>query len=336
MEYISPETANWILQVVGVAAASKPTWKLIDTLSNSVGAYYAPIKAGKIKKAEIIGAAEGEAEAKKIKFLSEVELRELAIKRLKESGNNEEGLALPQTLKTTYQELWEQNNFENVVRETANFLPEEVSDEKVNPDWTYRFINNSQKCSDKDMQLLWAKILAGEITTPGSFSLRTLAIVNNMSKEEAEIFAKVGKAALTEFDLSFILGSTKDLDILKSEFDIDFSDVLVLRELNLFLPGTLGLHYENTAETNELFYTYGPEGIIVTRRGGTPKQVLDVEFYTKSGHELLSLLDKKEESNIKYIKRLASYFHSPSVTVEYGKFYNEDNKFSVKNPTMIS
>jgi Protein of unknown function (DUF2806) len=68
---------------------------------------------------------------------------------------------------------------------------EPPSEKKVDPDWTAEFFNNSQDVSNEDMQTLWAKILAGEVASPGSFSKKTLAVVKTMSKTEAEDFTKL-------------------------------------------------------------------------------------------------------------------------------------------------
>ena len=40
------------------------------------------------------------------------------------------------------------------------------------------------------MQTLWAKILAGEVTNPGSTSIRTLSILKNLNQDIAGLFAR--------------------------------------------------------------------------------------------------------------------------------------------------
>lgn len=90
----------------------------------------------------------------------------------------------------TLQEAKRQVNLENVVLEAA----EEIGDEKrteekpVDPDWTARFFDYAKDVSNEDMQKLWAKLLAGEVLTPGRFSLRTLDVVRNLSRSDAETF----------------------------------------------------------------------------------------------------------------------------------------------------
>ena len=58
--------------------------------------------------------------------------------------------------------------------------------------------------TDEEMQLLWSRVLAGETKRPKSFSLRTLDILRNLSKEEAEKFQNLCKYSLHAKDTSFI------------------------------------------------------------------------------------------------------------------------------------
>jgi hypothetical protein len=89
-------------------------------------------------------------------------------------------------------------NIENVLNRASEDLKDspdaEVSDVKVDPDWTTRFLNHAQDVSDEEMQKLWARLLAGEVRKPGSYSLRTLNTVQAMTKEEGETFASICSA----------------------------------------------------------------------------------------------------------------------------------------------
>jgi hypothetical protein len=76
------------------------------------------------------------------------------------------------------QEVRRQRNIESIATKAAHALPppdreQEVSDKPVNEDWTTRFFQECQDISDEQMQQLWARILAGEVTKPGSFAPRT-------------------------------------------------------------------------------------------------------------------------------------------------------------------
>jgi hypothetical protein len=82
----------------------------------------------------------------------------------------------------------EQNNLELVIAGAARMLPAKVSDEPVSEDWVAQFAEHVKRVSDDDMRALWSKILAGELTTPGSFTKRTLQTVKNLERGELERF----------------------------------------------------------------------------------------------------------------------------------------------------
>lgn len=84
-----------------------------------------------------------------------------------------------------------QHNIESITLKAFEALPapEQISSEHVSEDWTSRFFEECQDISDEQMQQIWAKIMAGEVTRPGSFAPRTLSIVRNVTKNDANLFA---------------------------------------------------------------------------------------------------------------------------------------------------
>jgi hypothetical protein len=88
-----------------------------------------------------------------------------------------------------------QRNFEQIVVKAAvelNAIPDDtVEDRKVDEDWTVQFFGYAEDVGNEEMQLLWAKLLAGEIKRPGTVSLRTLNAVKALSREECELFAEL-------------------------------------------------------------------------------------------------------------------------------------------------
>ena len=79
-----------------------------------------------------------------------------------------------------------------VVEDAADELGDkEVSDHEPDPDWTARFFNDIQDVSSKEMQSLWARVLAGEVEKPGSTSIQTLGILRNLTKATGGLFRKL-------------------------------------------------------------------------------------------------------------------------------------------------
>ncbi len=81
-----------------------------------------------------------------------------------------------------------QRNIEAITSEAANNMPEEVTEEPVDVDWSARFFAECQDVSNEQMQSVWARLLVGEVTQPGSFSQRTLSVVKNLRPNEAKHF----------------------------------------------------------------------------------------------------------------------------------------------------
>ena len=80
-------------------------------------------------------------------------------------------------------------NISSVVESAAEELgDQEVPDHEPDHDWTARFFDCVQDVSSEHMQKLWAKVLSGEVESPGRTSLRTLDTLRNMAKRDAELF----------------------------------------------------------------------------------------------------------------------------------------------------
>lgn len=68
-----------------------------------------------------------------------------------------------------------------------------LPDKLVSTEWTSHFYDSAKYCSDEEVQMLWAKILAGEIREPGKYYKRTLANLKLIERHEAEWFTKMCK-----------------------------------------------------------------------------------------------------------------------------------------------
>ena len=97
-----------------------------------------------------------------------------------------------------FQEEKRQGNIGAVVGQTAELLGgKDVPDQEPDHDWTARFFNYIQDVSSEEMQLLWAKVLAGEIEQPGSVSIRALSVLRNLDQAGAKLFQVLCAACIT-------------------------------------------------------------------------------------------------------------------------------------------
>ena len=135
--------------LIDLSDLSKPATVLVKKVCNAVGILYEPRR---IRKR-----AEAEAEAEKIKALASIELNEIqqrAIDRL------------------VHQEARKQENIEAITAQAAASLDADAKVEELEEDWVAHFFKNCDTVSDKEMQSLWSRLLAGEATKPGTFSKR--------------------------------------------------------------------------------------------------------------------------------------------------------------------
>lgn len=75
--------------------------------------------------------------------------------------------------------------------ELKNIPEEEISDDSVDEDWIHRWFNSVEFISSDDLKIIWGKLLAGEIKQPGSYSLRTLEFLKNISIQEAKLVQRI-------------------------------------------------------------------------------------------------------------------------------------------------
>lgn len=61
---------------------------------------------------------------------------------------------------------------------------------EVSPEFLNRWRNEAKLMSDDDAQAMWGRILSEEVAVPSTISLRTLDVIKNLSREEAECFQK--------------------------------------------------------------------------------------------------------------------------------------------------
>ena len=72
--------------------------------------------------------------------------------------------------------------------------------EQFNPEFRRRWISEASNVSDETLQDLWARLLAGELESPGSVSNDTMSIARDLSKERAEEFQTFCSAGLCDLD----------------------------------------------------------------------------------------------------------------------------------------
>lgn len=84
-----------------------------------------------------------------------------------------------------------QSNLETIITKALSYCSPDQMAEKADQDWFHSFTQLAGNISNDTMQGLWAKILAGEIAMPGSFSIKTLKVFRDMNIHDAKLFARL-------------------------------------------------------------------------------------------------------------------------------------------------
>ena len=105
----------------------------------------------------------------------------------------------------------------------------------VDDDWITRWRETASQVSSEKLQTLWGQVLAGEIKSPGSFSLRTLEFLKNLSQEEAQ---RIEKLAPFVINNSFVFNG--DQELLESE-GISFALLVELQDLGIITEARQGM-----------------------------------------------------------------------------------------------
>ncbi|MBO7267208.1 MAG: DUF2806 domain-containing protein [Bacteroidaceae bacterium] len=295
----------------------KPLEKLIEVVSNGIGTLYRPRA---IKN-------EADAKAYAIKVIEKAKHEAIAEGKLIEAENldriNERLVA---------KEIKRQNNIDDVIELAVNDLnqTESIIDVPVEQDWSTRFFDIVQDVSDNEMKILWGKILAGEVKRPKSYSLRTLELLRNLSKEEADIFVKVSQFVLKQNDYFIFDGDEM------SQLGISYIDIAKLTEIGLIQAGTF-VHKEYKSlpdKDNKIGIQYKDYVIIISIQSGADNISLPINCLTTAGKELYQLIDVTP--NIDYIKIIGDYIKKQKASAEYSKIYSINHKggISYQTPTI--
>ena len=125
---------------------------------------------------QIVRIAKAESEADQIRAQSQIQISDLQ-RRAMHRFFVEEGK--------------KQSNIEEITAKSLLLLSEGSKPQNVEDDWITNFFDKSRIVSDEDMQNIWARVLAGEANMPGSFSRRTVNLLSDLEKRDAERFEKL-------------------------------------------------------------------------------------------------------------------------------------------------
>jgi Protein of unknown function (DUF2806) len=338
-----PKDGEPKMKISDLAGLGASITRLIEVIAEGCGTVYKPTLIKKVANSDAyrilkLSAAVDEAQKSygssvtykngEVEIKSEAKREDLVLDNV--------GVAQRSMNRLHFQEENRQDNLDNITSLAVNYLfdQQEIPEERPDKDWTTRFFNHAQDVSSEEMQDIWARILAGEVKQPGSYSLRTLEFLKNMSKSEAEIFSRVAKFAYKITNDAWGVFA-HDTGWLESHANILPADKFMLGELGILNNNDLSLNaLEKSISTNIFTDDYL---IILERDSDKPPLSIPVWKFTSVGSDLIGLISKPlDEAFIdnfgNYIKSRGYVAKLAAITIKHGKDYVSFNLLKEYRP----
>lgn len=246
--------------IINLGDLAKPEAVLIEKVFCAVGVLYEPRR---IRK---------KAEADKIKALAGIELTEIEQRGIE---------------RLVQQEARKQENIESITAQAANQLPPNANTEALEEDWIAHFFDKFEKVSNEEVQPLWSRRLAGEATTPGTYSKRTVDFVATMDRKDAKLFTKfcqftwmIGEPTPLVFDVN---------DDVYTKNGINFTSLKHLDSIGLIsFESTSGYKRYGYGARTAIFY-FGQPTLIEFPKEKDNEIELGKTLFTQAGKELVNI-----------------------------------------------
>jgi len=206
--------------------------------------------------------------------------------------------------------LRRQEIIEDITYRAIDELPDTVADEKVEADWIIQFFENCQDITCEEMQIIWARLLAGEVAKPGSFSPRTLTTLKLMRREDAILFERTCAYVWHRADdLIPVLLQKREPFISDDTPCVEFGELIHLESMGVISSIGVGEVYLTDVTQMQYFdeqYSFssiGFEGVPVGKA-----------LFTEAGQELARIVNAKPDDH--YRNCVLNYWRKNGVVVD--------------------
>ncbi|MBW8191082.1 TIGR03899 family protein [Neiella marina] len=148
--------------------------------------------------------------------------------------------------------LRQQKNLESILAKGLRLIENTATDTPLDADWLDNFLELAEKSANTDMQALWASIFAKEASSSGSFSIRSLRTLSEMTRKDAQLFQQaVALHSRTPGDRSCkilfgchylsrgFFGDAESHNLNLNQYGLPYSSILWLMEHGLLFSSDL-------------------------------------------------------------------------------------------------
>jgi Protein of unknown function (DUF2806) len=190
----------------------------------------------------------------------------------------------------------------------------EIIEESIDDDWLFKWRDCAGSVSNEELQSIWGSLLAGELKSPGKFSLRTVDFLRNLSQREAESISK-----LSRFIVGNVIfrGNQKILD----DEGVDFGFLLEMQQLGV-LSGieSLGLNTSwPSSHLDSYMLALISNNRVLLVRHEDPKKILTLSVYKVSSVAMQIISLGNFEAHNDYLRSVAENIKSQGFEVELAR-----------------
>ena len=222
-------------------------------------------------------------------------------------------------------ETRKQANREKVAQQTAEALAEPHSGtvdqktaeaEPIDDDWMNVFERYAEDASSERMQILWGRLLAGEIRKPRTFSLSTMRLLAEADQELVQMAKRVSE---------YIVGGKLIFRDLENDSGPAFRDLLAAQEVGLIsgVQAVGGLVWQVQVSPTEAGHIVGNTHVMKIEASAEWTAKFDVYSVTRVGREIASLNPSSREAAL--LTLAAKKIGTPPVTaIHVGRRISDD------------
>lgn len=199
--------------------------------------------------------------------------------------------------------------------ETLESDPQTPPEADIDDDWLYKWRDSASQVSSEELQNLWGRILAGEVKAPGTYSLRTLEFLRNISKEEAEAITKLSQ---------FVVGEViyREAKEFLDGAGVTFGFLLQMQQLGV-LAGVEALGMSITwssLDKSKFALALTSNSMVLVISADDPKLTISLPVYqlTTIGKQVLRL--GKFEPSVDYLKKVGEHLKGQGMSVEIAQY----------------
>lgn len=208
-------------------------------------------------------------------------------------------------------------------------------EEKIDFDWLIRFYEVVGNISNEEMQNLWAKILADEISKPTSFSLKTLDVLRNISSKDAKLFEKLYSHS---FKMTPQRPFLPNIKCYLEDRDISYTDIMKLNELGLISSDTHISLIVDVDSSQQPIFKNGNYAMTIVSSSGKKRTIEIPQFiFTEAGEQISSVIEQStEDSDFKEFGELLNE-RSDGFCVKIHKIIrSDDNSILLETSDILS